>query len=389
MKVVLVAVVLLLVVIVAGILAYRFAVRDDNQNQAVMAQEEPTPESGAVPEVEVGGEKLVLVPSSQSDARVDEAGLGFKGSEDVRHLLSPPAKTEVAKGSNSDSAYRPDDAIDWVVDVEFDGSPILQRKTILEVFDIQWMEANGKPEIYGWSPEDNHWTFLRAARVPETYTKLALGWSLFDPIDQASFDTTAEELSARKVSVSKAAEKLGVAKMRWNRSAKEAVEVADSINGAVANCNRDVLVVLAAPHERTYAGREIWDVMLCLGLRWGDMDLFHWENTDGSLGDDFLFSVWTSTSPGYFLPEEIAAGRVRVENLVFGYSIPRSADPKSVFESMMKAVQYAQERLGGEIHDAQGQPLDEAAIMQEIEGIVEKLNEVGFTPGEDSTLRVF
>ncbi|RPI27623.1 MAG: hypothetical protein EHM61_07865 [Acidobacteria bacterium] len=51
------------------------------------------------------------------------------------------------------------------------------------------------------------------------------------------------------------------------------------------------------------------------------MDLFHWANTTDR-GDDSFFSVWTTTAPGYFLPEMIAAGEVRVDDLVYGYSVP-------------------------------------------------------------------
>ena len=84
-----------------------------------------------------------------------------------------------------------------------------------------------------------------------------------------------------------------------------------------------VVLVLRAPTGKQFDGKLIWDVMKCLKLRWGDMDCFHWRNPS-SFGDDYLFSVETSTSPGYFLPEEISADRVHVDDLVFVYSVPRS-----------------------------------------------------------------
>jgi len=386
MKALPIAVVLILALLIAGVLLYQRAMQNE---QAVLSQEEQSPDGSAVEEVEVGGEKMVLVPSSQSNARVNATGLGSEGSEDMRHLLETPTRTKEVKAVASGKGYRPDDAIDWIVDIEFDGSPTLQRTAILEIFSSEWLKNNGNPDIYGWSPEDKQWTFLRAGGVPETYTKIALGWSLFDPLDQETFVATVEDLNAHKDSVSEVAKSFGAAALHWNRSPDEAVKVATSINRAVESCDRNVVVVLAAPDGKTFAGREIWDVMLCIGLRWGDMDLFHWENANGLVGDDFYFSVWTSTAPGYFLPEEIAAGRVQVQNLVFGYSIPRSADPKSVFKSMMKAVKYAQQRLGGEILDRQGQPLNESAFAEEIEGTVQELTDAGFTPGEGMTLRVF
>ena len=52
----------------------------------------------------------------------------------------------------------------------------------------------------------------------------------------------------------------------------------------------NVSIRLAAPDGTLFDGRDIWDVMLCLGLPWGDMDLFHWNNPSDH-GDDHLFSV--------------------------------------------------------------------------------------------------
>ena len=138
-----------------------------------------------------------------------------------------------------------------------------------------------------------------------------------------------------------------------------------------------------------YEGRDIWDVMLCLGLRWGDMDVFHWVNPSG-LGDDYFFSVSTSTPPGYFFPEEIAAGKVRVDDLVFGFSAPRCSQPGQVFESMVRAVQYTQKRLGGTIIDETGsdaRPWKDTAEDSIRWSKNSKSN--GFTPGSNSALRLF
>ena len=61
----------------------------------------------------------------------------------------------------------------------------------------------------------------------------------------------------------------------------------------------DATLILAAPNADPFAGEQVWDVMYSLGLRWGDMDIFHWENHTEE-GDDYFFSVWTTTEPGYF-----------------------------------------------------------------------------------------
>jgi cell division protein ZipA len=118
------------------------------------------------------------------------------------------------------------------------------------------------------------------------------------------------------------------------------------------------------------------------------MDCFHWENRSRA-GGDFFFSVETSTAPGYFLPEEIAAGRTHVEDLVFCFSIPRSPAPAKVFAAMSRAVQYARSRLGGAIVDNSGMPADFDQQLREIQEVEHQLRRAGFEPGKDATLRLF
>ena len=156
----------------------------------------------------------------------------------------------------------------------------------------------------------------------------------------------------------------------------------------VAECDRDVTLVLAAPSGKQFSGQDVWDVMLCVGLVYGTGDLFHWINNAG-FGDDLFFSVWTSTAPGYFIPEWMATGKGDVDDLIFGFSIPRSADPVAVFESVADVVGYAQERLGGEVVLKSGEPFDRDAERAKIEDVVRKLREAGFVPGEHATCRVF
>jgi len=89
------------------------------------------------------------------------------------------------------------------------------------------------------------------------------------------------------------------------------VERARELARSKSALNQSATLVLRAPAGNRFEGKRMWDVMLCLGLQWGDMDLFHWINRSGQ-GDDAFFSVSTSTSPGYFLPEAIAADQVRL-----------------------------------------------------------------------------
>ncbi|QDT48158.1 hypothetical protein Pan258_21980 [Symmachiella dynata] len=338
-----------------------------------------------VARVNIDGEEFEIVPSGMSQGRIEGVGLSMEGSEDMSHLLSIPEGLP-DHPSDEDRDYRPDDATEWVLDVEFKGSLIHLLPRLDEVLSYDWMKTVGNPEIYGWSPEIEHWTFLRSGGGPKSFTKLAFSWQLFNSFDE-DYRITSKELEAFAKAVIEQVQQLGVPTIRQNRSPAEAERLGIDISKAVADFDKSAIVVLRAT-ENGFSGRDIWDVMQCLYLRWGDGDLFHWQNPSG-VGDDAFFSIWTTTPPGYFFPEEIAAGRVKTHDLVFGYSIPRSADPVAILDSLFNAVQYAQERLGGIICDVEGKPIRKDAVRKYVEGVVDGLNKAGFEPGVDSTLHVF
>ena len=60
-----------------------------------------------------------------------------------------------------------------------------------------------------------------------------------------------------------------------------------------------------------------------------------------------------------------------------------------VFESMDRAVRYAQKRLGGTITDETGREFDIGEIRQKIQSVEQEMKSNGFNPGRDSALRLF
>jgi cell division protein ZipA len=341
---------------------------------------------GEIARVTVDGQDMVLVPSSVSAQRVQKLGLPQQGSEDVSHLLVPPPNLPLIR-YDEDRDYRPQDPVEWVVDIEFETGKVLSSTEISNAFDRAWLDLNGRPTIFGWSPEINHWTYLVSADAPKAFTKLAIGWPLYRSYDD-NYRISAADLEGFLERTQLKAANLGRPTIRTNRTPQEAENAASLIRDTVAKCDQGVVIVLKAPRGKRFDGKTVWDVMMCLQLRWGDGDLFHWQNESG-FGDDMFFSVETSTPPGYFLPERIVAGTTQLDDLIFAFSIPRSAAPVAVLESMVKAATYAKARLGGEIVDRNGQPFDEFRTKRETETIVDQLRQAGFKPGEEATLHVF
>ena len=332
---------------------------------------------------ERGREELFEATASESQARA-EAVLPTEGSEDASQVLGKFTKEELSRPPVDENRdYLPNPKVDWVLHVDFPPTLVFKKADIGSIFSKDWMNQHDRPTVFGFSPDIRRWTFVYAGGVPDNYNRLQIAWKM-RPIDHDG-PITQQQFEGYKVAVEKAASKLKASGVRSDLSPSDAANRSATLVELAESSNQGIDVVLQAPKGRTFDGKAIWDVMLCLGLRWGDMDLFHWDNP-GILGDDHLFSVWTSTPPGYFFPERIAAGQVQTADLAFGFSIPRTFKPEEMFDSMMKAVQYAQKRLGGRLVNVDGSPFSEDATRSQIRNLVKTLRCAGFEPGTDDAL---
>lgn len=161
-------------------------------------------------------------------------------------------------------------------------------------------------------------------------------------------------------------------------------QMTDTVKGPfIKEFDTDATIVLKS--DTPMNGKLVWDVLQSLGLKWGDGDLFHWRNK-GNYGDEQFFSVCTATQPGYFLPQVIKAGQMNPDNLVFGFSIPRSADPQRIFTVMINAVKYCQKRLGGKMLDENLKPFNENAAKEELKSLVVKMKNNGINPGSNKAM---
>jgi cell division protein ZipA len=340
-----------------------------------------SPDSGYKPSLD----DLYMTTASESAARASRV-LPESPSEDASHLLVPPNLPP--RDFDEDREYLPSPTTEWSIHVAFPELPSLAGSDVADQLTRQWRSANGSPIVYGRSADDGRWTYLISADTPSTFTELQFAWRLHQLSAEEDGPLTESTLMNYRNSLVEVLKPLGEPVVTPSLSVGEASERSRRLAQAVEECDLSATIVLKAPNRSPFDGREIWDVMHSLGLSWGDMDLFHWPS-ESSLGDDFFFSVWTSTPPGYFLPEMIAQGEVHTADLIFSYSIPRSAAPEEVLESMLAASNYAQKRLGGELLSPTGAPLAPASLRQEVASAVTSLRSFGFEPGHNETLFVF
>lgn len=324
--------------------------------------------------------------ASDSKARAAKV-LPTKPSRDMTHLLGTIDLPSHTTNSGEGRDYLPNEATEWILDIEWSGSPSLESTQVNKAFAANWKAEYGHATLCGFDPHRKRWTFLQSAIAPKRLNRLKLAIPLFPSEDNPGLPTV-EDLRMREAAGKLRAERFGKAAVTPNIPAEDAVRRAQQLRQLKQTLDLNFDLILAAPSREPFDGLKIWDVMLCLGLRWGDMDLFHWRNPSDQ-GDDSFFSVWTSTPPGYFLPEEIAVGKVRAQDLVFGFSVPRCARPNQVLESMLRGVGYARERLGGTVVDAEGRPADFEFSRHQVSKVADELAKVGFPPGSENALHLF
>jgi cell division protein ZipA len=335
------------------------------------------------PTLRVGDEEIYLAPSSESRPRAD-AVLPRGPSEDARHVLGTVAVPR--DNDDPDVDFVPNDVVAWVVHVTFEGDPPLPSAFVMKGIQRELKPYYDGLSIHGYDPAQRRWTYV-TPQEPAAVTKLQLAW-LYEPIDEDEPLATLGAFRDRLRRVTSAVSPLGNASVTAPVSPEEAVKRAEVLRDVHRRLDRPASLLLAAPDGRRFEGRKVWDVLSSLGLEWGDMDCFHWKN-EGGIGDDAFFSVSTSTSPGYFLPEDVIAGRVHVEDLIFQFSIPRTHHPVAVFDAMTRAAAYAQKRLGGTLYDEDGDPAKLDAVRASVDRAARELTAAGFVPGSDSALRLF
>ncbi len=329
------------------------------------------------------GAKYFVSTSGQSTKRVLDLGLDRK-TFDASHLLDT-TKLQLQNYDSTRTNYEPNAAVDWIIDVDvFDAT--VRKDLLWKAFQVEdWRKEYPATELYGFSSEENRWTFVIAGGVPEQFNKLQFGCRFLEMFDEAS-SVTSNRFSDYLLAIDNRFKKYNIpAALSPRIPPSEAAERAQEVIRIAEELNRDVLVMLKS-EERPFNLRKCWQVLTNLGLQWGDGDLFHWNN---EVSRGVFFSVWTTTSPGYFFPEDVAVNKYAVEDLVFGFSIPRNQDPEGVLLVMLDCINYCNRELGGYVLNRYGERTNITDLKDYVRQAVRELNARDFPPGSEAALRIF
>ncbi len=330
-------------------------------------------------------DEMFISTQGQSLERVSNLGLDGP-SEDASHILDEEKLSFPKIKIEERNEFKANPEREWIINlIQVDGGDF-KKEDISKMFDYEW-RSNFRSTLFGFSPEENIWTYADAGGSPEVYSKLQVAIDVQGVYNDEQ-NYSPEKLQRYLTELRKRIQNYPtLLELEVNEPIAEAILKAKNLVGVYDEFNSDEIIVLQS--EQGFKGVEVWDVLQSVGLKWGDMDLFHWSNYKSDYGHDQHFSVWTATSPGYFFPEEIKNGNMNPENLIFGFSVPRSADPVNVQKVMIEAVKYCQKRLGGEILNRSGNPFKEKQEIVRMIEFVDKMKLKGLIPGSDNALIMF
>ncbi|MFY7669516.1 cell division protein ZipA C-terminal FtsZ-binding domain-containing protein, partial [Tenacibaculum sp. MEBiC06402] len=330
--------------------------------------------------------EFFISTASQSADRIEKLGLN-KPSEDMSNILDESQlqipKVEIGEEKTE---YKADPYREWIIELTIPNGTTIKQEKLYELFDYDW-RTNFTSTVFGHSPKDERWTYALAGDAPETYDQIQVAIGFLDVFNDENPSFDVKKLERYIIELKKRLKQHSLAfEIKETESKESAIKKSKQLVKLNQLFDKDILIRLQS--DDRFDGREVWDVLQSLGLIWGDGDLFHWNNSSDYASDQH-FSVWTSTEPGYFLPEQIKNGNMNPANLVFGFSIPRSADPMNVYRVLVNSVKYCQKRLGGKIINRNGKPFNEQLELMELAELLKQMNDNNIIPGSENSLRLY
>lgn len=333
-------------------------------------------------------DEYFISTQGQSDNRIKSLSLD-KPSEEASYILDTN-KLSIPKKEieNESKEYKADPEREFIINIKLLNGGTFKKNDLWNFFDKEWRTNFTSAEVYGYSEIEKGWTYTIAGDAPDIYEKVQVAINLLGVYNDENPTYEKGKLEKYITALNKKVKTYPYPiELELSESVDKAIEKAKELVVLYNEFNQDEIIVLKS--DKVFKGSDAWDALLSVGLKWGDGDLFHWNNYDAAYGHDQYFSVWTSTEPGYFLPEDIQGGQMNPNDLVFGFSIPRSADPKNIFDIMFNTVLYCQKRLGGTILDKEGNSFNQEEEKIHLIELVDKMKAKGIMPGSGKALRMY
>ena len=319
-------------VILHGVWTVRRTVSEERKNAKIEAEEaEP-----------------VIAPEEQEIQRLKLKQMEMNFSELKLAEQNDSTDSIPIKKMNLDSIYHKEEQSSFTVDSDEDADAIQQSFNIDDV-DTDDIFTN-QFDIDGDDEEEHTKTDLssNSMKLTDEQTALSFKHRSLNPEDEIQSPPLQSEVQPLKIEPEETVSKV---------EAPEA-EPAEK---------QEVFILYVDKAEGTpIDGAKLLPLLLTLGFRYGEMDLFHRHQDNAGRGD-ILFSLANMFNPGTFDIDNME--QVTTRGLTIFMTLPNSAEPLPTFNMMHNAAKKIADEFSAKVLDDQRRPLDVAIVRSYVERI--------------------
>ncbi|MCC5827119.1 cell division protein ZipA [Alkalimonas sp.] len=144
--------------------------------------------------------------------------------------------------------------------------------------------------------------------------------------------------------------------------------VNEETNQAEAAPSEVLILYVLLPEGREIKGQDLLPLLLTLGFKFGEMDIFH-RHQDSAGSGEVLFSLANMFNPGTFDIDQME--KITTRGISLFMTLPGPGEPLQNFNLMNNAAKKIAEEFGGQVLDGQRSVL----TVQTVRHYVEKIRE--------------
>ncbi len=269
--------------------------------------------------------------------------------------------------------------IDFVISLP--GKKPISRNRALGLFKQNEYMLEKPRHIYGLRHVTKVWSNLAADPVNTEYDDLSLALQLVDeegPVEESELNTFVQmgltfgdQFKRRTL---------------FSVDFEDALALAQDLNEFCKQHDVIASINVVANSPVGFPGRTIEAILTDLGMRFGDMNIFHRHTENGQLA----FSLANLYQPGNFDPDNM--DDFRTKGVTLFMQVPRVTDCVNIFGEMIGVAMHFADQLGGRLVDQDMKPLTESGIntiRAQIELIATDMRARGIPSGGEAAMRLF
>ncbi len=358
---------------------------DENELPSVLSSASIVQSPSALEKKKLKASSIVPdLPALSEDRSLLDELESYEKVADLRLDVDPDIDSRVAKIHDAgESTLNFPTVADKVIDftISLPGKKVISRNRALGLFKQNEYMLEKPRAIYGMRRATRVWTNIEADPDDTEYEDLILALQIVDEnggVGETELNTFVQ---------------MGLMfcdkfrrRMLCSLEVDEAMEVARGLHEFHKQHDVIASINVVANSPMGFPGNTIAAVANDLGMRFGEMNIFHHHRDQGPLN----YSMANLFRPGYFDRDNLE--KFRTKGLTLFMQVPRVAECVNVFSDMVSTAMHLADRMGGRLVDQDMKSLTESGIniiRRQIDSIASDMRVRGISPGGEAALRLF